>query len=76
MKGGIMLRQTIQSFLLTIVFSLFVVFVIWQYNRYTQFPTVYKSWSTQECVRVKDYLGNRYDCGYEEGKRYHTVWMK
>ena len=48
--------------------------VLWL-NWYTSLPTVFRSWSSQECLYVIDGAGTKHACGFEEGKKYHLVWV-
>jgi len=68
--------QTIQSSIGTVIGAGVILFIMFWLSWYPQLPTVFKSWSTQECLYVKDHIGNKHDCGFESGKRYHLVWMK
>ena len=46
----------------------------WCITVWADMPLVYKSWSTQECVKVEDPAG-KYSCDNLPG-RYELVWAK
>ena len=50
---------------------------VWHGRVILNLPTVYESWSKQECVRVDDPTG-RYDCRHVDNvlTRYDHVWVK
>lgn len=49
--------------------------VAWAFWDYTGLPTVYKSYLTQECVRVEQIDGTPGDCS-NLPDRYHHVWVE
>lgn len=49
--------------------------VLWALWDYTGLPTVYKSYQTQECVRVEQMDGTPGDCS-NLPDRYHHVWVQ
>lgn len=49
--------------------------VAWTFWDYTGLPTVYKSYQTQECVRVEQMGGTPGDCS-NLPDRYHHVWVQ
>lgn len=48
--------------------------LIWSFWQAINLPRVYKSWRTQQCVKVEDPEG-RYDCGNLPAK-YDMVWVE
>lgn len=50
------------------------VLLVLAFDNAMSLPTVYKSWSTQECLRVDDPEG-KHDCG-NLPEQYDLVWME